>query len=116
MRNATIILSLGFIVMAVGIVYALILGDFFAELEIMRPLPWFHLSMLDLYVGFLLFAGWILFREKSLVKAIVWIALLLLLGNLIACLYAAVAIVLARMNWQAFWMGSRSAQATTLDS
>tara|TARA_R110002072_G_scaffold42064_12_gene118123 strand:+ start:70897 stop:71247 length:351 start_codon:yes stop_codon:yes gene_type:complete len=116
MRNATIILSLGFIVMAVGIAYALILGDFFAELEIMRPLPWFHLSMLDLYVGFLLFAGWILFREKSLVKAIVWIALLLSLGNLIACLYAAVAIVRARKNWQVFWMGNCSAQTTTFDS
>ncbi len=116
MRNATIILSLGFIVMAVGIAYALILGDFFAELEIMRPLPWFHLSMLDLYVGFFLFAGWILFREKSLVKAIVWIALLLSLGNLIACLYAAVAIVCARKNWQAFWMGSRAVETSALDS
>ncbi len=111
MRKIMIICSLGFILMAAGIAYALIKGSFFGELEIMAPLPWFHLSMLDLYVGFLLFAGWILFREKTLVRALVWIALLLSLGNLIACLYAVIALVRSKENWQTFWMGSRSNQA-----
>tara|TARA_R110002111_G_scaffold1670_1_gene11534 strand:- start:247 stop:591 length:345 start_codon:yes stop_codon:yes gene_type:complete len=108
MRRITIILSIGFVIMAAGIVYALVGGDFFEELKIMRGLPWFHLSMLDLYVGFFLFAGWILFREKALVAAVIWIALLLSLGNLIACLYATLALVHARGNWQSFWMGSRA--------
>ncbi|MDF1810414.1 MAG: DUF1475 family protein [Phycisphaerales bacterium] len=106
MRNAIIVFSLGFIIMAVGIAYALIQGNFFDELEIMRPLPWFHLSMLDLYIGFFLFSGWIIFREKTLILAIVWIVLLLSLGNLIACLYAVVALVRSRGNWQIFWMGA----------
>jgi hypothetical protein len=108
MRNAIIILSLGFIIMAVGITYAFVAGNFFDELETMRPLPWFHLSMLDLYIGFFLFSGWIVYRERTLIRAFVWIVLLLSLGNLLACLYAAVALVRSRGNWQSFWMGSRS--------
>jgi hypothetical protein len=110
MRNATILLTLGFIVMAIGIAYALIQGNFFDELEIMRSLPWFHLSMLDLYIGFFLFSGWILYRERTLVQAVVWIILLLSLGNLIACLYAVFALVRSRGNWQRFWMGVRSVE------
>lgn len=106
MRRAIIILTLGFFVMATGIAYALIKGDFFDELEIMRSLPWFHLSMLDLYVGFLLFAGWILYREKTLIFAVIWIALLISLGNLLACLYAVIAIIRSKGNWQIFWMGT----------
>jgi Protein of unknown function (DUF1475) len=110
MRNATILLTLGFIVMAIGIAYALIQGNFFDELEIMRSLPWFHLSMLDLYIGFFLFSGWILYRERTLVHAVVWIILLLSLGNLTACLYAVFALVRSRGNWQRFWMGVRSVE------
>ena len=112
MRNPIIILALGFIIMAVGIAYALIQGNFFNELEIMRPLPWFHLSMLDLYIGFILFAGWILYRERTLMRAMLWIILLLTLGNLIACLYAVVALVRSQGNWQRFWMGTCSTQST----
>ncbi len=108
MRNAIIILTIGFFVMAIGIAYAFVWGDFFDELEAMRSLPWFHLSMLDLYVGFLLFAGWILYRGKRLAHALIWIALLLSLGNLLACLYGVVALIRSRGNWQKFWMGKHS--------
>jgi len=52
MRRAIIFLLLGSFIMAVGIAYAMVWGDFFEELRIMRSLPWFHLSMIDLYVGF----------------------------------------------------------------
>jgi uncharacterized protein DUF1475 len=110
MQRAIIILSLGFFIMSAGIAYAMILGKFFDELEIMRSLPWFHLSMLDLYIGFLLFAGWILYREKTLLSAVIWIALLLSLGNLAACFYAIIALVRARGDWQIFWMGNHSAK------
>lgn len=105
MRNAIIILTLGFISMTIGITYALIWGNFFDELEIMRRLPWFHLSMLDLYIGFFLFSGWIIYREMTMVRAMIWILLLLSLGNLIACLYVVLALVRSRGNWQIFWMG-----------
>lgn len=108
MRHAIIALSIGFFIMATGIAYAMIIGNFFEELHIMRPLPWFHLSMLDLYMGFLLFAGWIVFRERSLIRAFIWIALLLSLGNLTACLYGIIALIRASGDWQNFWMGSRS--------
>ena len=111
MRRAIIFILLGFLIMAVSIAYAMIWGNFFEELEIMRSLPWFHLSMIDLYVGFLLFAGWILFRERSLVVGLIWVAILLSLGNLIACLYALIALLGCRGDLQAFWMGSRLSQS-----
>lgn len=111
MSRAIIVLVIGFFIMAAGITYAMIWGDFFAELEIMQGLPWFHLSMLDLYIGFLLFGGWVLFREKSKGIALVWILLLLCLGNLLACLYAAIALSRSQGDWQMFWMGNHSGKS-----
>ena len=111
MSRAIIVLVIGFFIMAAGITYALIWGDFVVELKIMQGLPWFHLLMLDLYVGFLLFGGWIVFREKSMGIALVWILLLLCLGNLLACLYAAFALARSQGNWQRFWMGDRFGQS-----
>ncbi len=101
------LLILGAFIMAAAIAYALIVGNFFAEAEVMLPLPWFHLSMVDLYIGFFLFAGWITFREATMLRAVLWIALLLCLGNIISCLYALIAAVNARGDWSVFWLGPR---------
>ncbi len=108
MRTAVRLLIIGFIVMAAGIAYALIFGEFFSEAKVLFRYPWFHLSMIDLYIGFLLFCGWVLYRERSPVIASAWIISVLLLGNLASCLYAIIAARRANGNWQSFWMGART--------
>jgi prepilin signal peptidase PulO-like enzyme (type II secretory pathway) len=111
MRTAVVLLIVGFLIMAGAIGYALIAGDFFKEAGPLLDLPWFHLSMIDLYVGFFLFSGWILFRERSRPIAIAWIFALLLLGNLTSCVYALVAALRAKGDWTAFWLGHRADRA-----
>jgi len=110
MQIVVIFLAVGFMIMAGAIGYALIAGEFFEEAGVLLDLPWFHLSMIDLYVGFLLFGGWILFRERSRPVAIMWIVALLLLGNLASCFYAMLAAVRAQGDWGAFWLGDRAGQ------
>ncbi len=109
MRTPIILLSIGAVVMAAAIAYGFLAGGLFDEARTLLSYPWFHVSMIDLYVGFFIFAGWIVFRERSRVAAVGWIILLCLLGNLIACLYAALALARAKGDWHRFWLGTRNA-------
>jgi hypothetical protein len=110
MGRVMILLSIGCCTMAAVICYGLLVGDLWGEAQILLAYPWFHVSMIDLYTGFLLFGGWIVFRERSLMIAAIWIVLLLTLGNLASCAYALIAALRARGDWRAFWLGSRVAQ------
>ena len=108
MHKPLVMLFIGAAIMFAVIAYGLIVGDLFQEAGPLLGYPWFHVSMVDLYVGFLLFGGWILFRESSLLKAIGWIVLVCLLGNLVTCIYAAIAMMRAQGDWQQFWLGDRA--------
>lgn len=108
MTKAIGLLVAGVVVMAVAIGYALLAGDLRGEARVLFDYPWFHVSMIDLYTGFLLFSGWIVSREQSRGVAAVWIVLLLTLGNLAACAYALAAALRARGDWNVFWLGKRA--------
>lgn len=106
--------TLGAIIMVAAITYAFVYGGLFVEARTLLDYPWFHVSMIDLYMGFLLFAGWIIYRERSLPVAIVWIVLLCTLGNLASCVYVVIAAMRARGDWRVFWMGTHAGDATGL--
>jgi len=108
-RVPNIFLLLGGIIMVLAIIYVLVFGNFLDEARVLFPLPWFQLTLIDLYLGFFLFGGWILFREESRAKAVGWIVVICVLGNLAACIYALKALVQSRGNWTAFWLGHRQA-------
>jgi len=93
-----------FVVMAGAVVYGMLAGDFFAEGGRLLALPWGIVALVDLYIGFALFAGWVLFRERSWV-ALPWIVLLLVLGNLVAALYALITLARSGGDWRRFWLG-----------
>jgi len=108
MPRLILLLALGCVIMAAAIAYALIVGDFWAEARILFQYPWFHLSMIDLYMGFLVFSGWVIYRERSPIAAIIWIVLVLTLGNLATCAYALVIACQARGDWNWFWQGKHA--------
>ncbi len=105
MNAVRITAILGFLVTAGIIIYAVIVGDFWAEGAILTSMPWGIVSLVDLYTGFILFAGWIAYREKSLLRSIAWIAPLMVLGFVWACVYIFVVAQSSGGNWQRFWMG-----------
>lgn len=49
--------------------------------------PWFIATLFDAYWGFLTFFCWVCWKETSWLKRIVWLVLILLLGNIAMSAY-----------------------------
>jgi hypothetical protein len=98
---------LGALAMASALIYGFTVGDFGAEGQVLLSMPWGIVSLVDVYVGFILFSGWIIYREKSLLRSVVWVASVMILGNFTASLYVLIALIASRGNWKRFWLGNR---------
>ena len=81
----------GVLVMAVAIGAAYSTGDFFGEGSAIWAFPWGKVTLIDLYVGLVFFGAWTAYREEDWRLKAVWLIGLVVLGNLIAAIYLAVA-------------------------
>lgn len=97
--------GIGIIVMAIVILYGFAFGDFARWRTDFMGNAWSQVLVMDIYVGFFLFAGWIWFREASRVQAVLWIILLLLLGNLVSCIYVWRNLRASGGDRHRFWFG-----------
>ena len=95
MKALLIIALLCGLAMTAALVYGFGFGGGWAEVRELMAYPWFVVSLVDVYVGFILFACWIAVRER-VVASIIWILLLMTLGNIIACIYVIHAIRASR--------------------
>jgi len=100
--------GLGAAAMAAVLIYGFTVGDFAAEGSQLLSMPWGIVSLVDLYVGFTLFSGWIIFREASLVKTAAWIVAVMVLGFFAASLYALLALRSSSGDWRRFWLGKHA--------
>ena len=107
MNIAKAVALLGLLAMTGILIYAFTTGDFTQEGNVLLSMPWGIVSLVDLYVGFILFSGWIVYREKSLARSIVWVALVMVLGFFTASLYTLIALQTSGGDWKRFWMGRR---------
>ena len=107
MKIAKAVAVLGVLTMASILIYGFTVGDFGQEGSVLLSMPWGIVSLVDVYTGFVLFSGWIVYREKSVVRSTVWIALVMVLGNFTASLYVLIALLSSRGDWRRFWLGSR---------
>jgi len=110
MKLAKIVALLGLLAMSTVLVYGFGVGHFTQEGSQLLSMPWGIVSMVDLYSGFALFSGWIIYREKSWLTALVWVVLMMVLGFWAGSLYALLALFSSRGDWNIFWMG-RGAKA-----
>lgn len=108
MNTVKIIAVVGLLAMTAAILYAFIAGDFASEGAWIASHPWGIVSLVDLYVGFVIFSMWIVFREQSLARSVIWVALMMVLGNWTAALYVLLALNSSRGNWKKFWLGNRA--------
>ena len=111
MKIAKVVALLGVLAMAAVLTYGFTVGDFNGEGQVLLSMPWGIVSLVDVYIGFILFSGWIVYREKSLVRSIVWIVCVMVLGNLTASLYVLLALLTSRGDWKRFWLGNRLGEA-----
>lgn len=108
MKLAKLISILGLLAMTGALVNGFARGDFFGEGSQLLALPWGLVSLVDLYTGFILFSGWIIYREKSLGLAVVWTIAMLTLGFWAGSLYAFIALQTSQNDWRKFWLGKHA--------
>jgi len=107
MKFAKILSALGILAMTVVLIYGFTVGDFGSDGSKLLQNPWGVVSMVDLYTGFILFSAWIVYREKSFVRSLVWVVLMMVLGFFTASLYTFMALNFSKGDWNKFWMGQR---------
>ncbi|CAA0810881.1 Unknown protein [Striga hermonthica] len=49
--------------------------------------PWMAATLVDFYINILAIGAWIVYKESSWIRALIWIVLLLCLGSITTCLY-----------------------------
>ena len=108
MRAAFVLTATGFVLMMAFILYGFAAGSGWSEVDKLWALPWGKVSFADVYTGFFLFIGWLMYREKNLAVSVIWILLILALGNAITCLYAAIALFNSKGDWNQFWLGKNN--------
>jgi hypothetical protein len=108
MTAAKIIVLIGLLAMTGILVYAFTVGDFSGEGAKLLAMPWGIVSLVDLYVGFMLFSCWIVFREKALLPSVVWMVLMMVLGFWTGALYTFLALQSSGGDWKRFWYGKRA--------
>jgi hypothetical protein len=108
MKTAKIISLLGVLAMTAVLIYGFTVGDFSGEGSQLIKMPWGIVSLVDLYTGFILFSGWIIYREKSLPVAILWTIAMMVLGFFTASLYVWLALQKSGGDWKRFWLGKHA--------
>ncbi|NMC53674.1 MAG: DUF1475 family protein [Chloroflexi bacterium] len=107
MKLAKTISLIGVFAMTAVLIYAFTRGDFFAEGSQLLSMPWGIVSLVDLYVGFSLFSMWVIYREKSALRSIIWVAFIMVLGFFTVSVYIYIALQSSRDDWNRFFHGRR---------
>jgi len=105
MKAAKTLAITGTLIMFVTLAYGFIVGDFFKEGSILFSGAWGKVSLIDVYIGFFLFSGWVLYREEKWATAVLWILSIMILGNFITCLYATIVLYKSNDDFKQFWLG-----------
>jgi hypothetical protein len=87
MRAVRVLAVVAVLVMLATIAFGAISGDFAREGSSIWSLAWGKVTLIDLYVGVVLFATWVALREKRPVVVGGWWLALIILGNLAAAVY-----------------------------
>jgi hypothetical protein len=91
--------------MTAAVTYGLVAGDFWGEGRVIMRLPWGVISVIDVYAGGALFAGWIAARERSVLRTTGWVVAIFVLGNVATSLYALIALRTSGGDATLFWLG-----------
>lgn len=93
------------VTMTAAIAYGLTAGDFWGEGRVLMRMPWGVISVIDVYAGGALFAGWIAARERSALRTAGWVVAIFVLGNWATSLYALIALRTSGGDAELFWLG-----------
>lgn len=106
-RRSALLAAAGAAVMVAVLMPALLYGDFRGEGARLLQMPWGRATLVEAYVGLVLFSAWVLRREDSRIAGFAWVLAILAVGNLAACCYVLRAAAAAKDDSVTFWMGGR---------
>ena len=98
----------GILAMTAVLIYGFTAGNFGMDGSELLQNPWGIVSLVDLYTGFTLFSAWIVYREKSIKRSLIWVALMMVLGFFTASVYVFISLYTSKGDWGKFWMGKRT--------
>lgn len=107
MRTGKVISLIGAIGFGILLIIGLASGTFMSEGNILLSLLWGQISLIDVYIMFIIFSFWIIYREKSLWRSVIWVILMMILGSFTACLYIFITFITSKGDWKKFWLGKR---------
>ena len=107
MKAAKLLSFLGIVAMSVVLIFGFTTGDFFKDGAVLLKNPWGVVSFVDLYVGFTLFSMWIAFREKNMLRMVLWILAMMILGFFAGALYIFINLIRSRGDLLFFFLGDR---------
>lgn len=96
LQSIRLVAAVGFVAMATAIVSAFATASFTEEGGVIVGLAWGRVTLLDIYLAFLLGWLWIAYRERSAARAGAWLAATLVTGSLALFGYLFVAALRAR--------------------
>jgi len=106
MKLAFVYLFVLTIIMCGALAYGFIVGDFWEDGGELMDNPWGIVSLFDVYVGFFFFIGWIWYRECCLGMTLIWAIAICVGGNVIAGIYAIIALLKSKGDATVFFMGN----------
>ncbi len=107
MKAIKILGWLGSVAMTVVIGNAFINGSFTEDGGELLKNPWGVVSLVDLYVGFILFSIWIFLREEKLSAIVIWVVFMMILGFFTGSIYVLKAAYESKGDKKIFLMGKK---------
>ena len=62
-------------------------SNLFEEWNYLGSIPWMEATLYDFYANLLFIYAWIFYKEKNILKKMVWLILLFCLGSVATCVY-----------------------------
>lgn len=111
MRGIYLFGGIAVIAMVFAVGYGLSHGSLLSDTRQIAAIPWGFVTLIDVYVGLFLFSGWILWRERAKRQALLWVALLVTLGNVATAAYVLKAAYQSKGDIRHFWLGQSTSVA-----
>lgn len=94
-------------IMCLALAYGFTSGDLASEGAVLTGMPWGVVTLIDFYIGILLFSTWVCFRETNPLVMVLWIIAFVFTGNLATAVYLLQAVIRARGDTHKLMYGTK---------
>ena len=93
------------VIMCAALVYGFSVGNLPREGGLLTSMPWGKVTLIDFYIGILIFATWVWHREQNKTAAGAWLLAFVFMGNLATACYLLKAVIEANGDMQCLMFG-----------